>query len=202
MKDINECLENSSICGESECENSYGTYTCIEPTTTTTIQPPSTTTSAYVTSSTTADPRDTETDESDVETNETPEEEVDEGSQENESEIGKVEDIDDSHETQHEKIDINNEVVEVETSSPPASTNPASTSSETTTEMSNEIPGQVESEKESDEDSNGDEQHSDVDEEQEEAHHHQSSTVKSDVGAECDDGSRLDSHGKCVGEYY
>lgn len=37
LTDINECLENPSICGDSECENSYGTYRCIElPTTTTT----------------------------------------------------------------------------------------------------------------------------------------------------------------------
>jgi hypothetical protein len=57
--------------------------------------------------------------------------------------------------------------------------------------------GQVESEIESGEDSNEDEERSDVEEVES---HHQSSTVKSDVGVECDDGLRLDGDGKCVGE--
>lgn len=36
MTDLNECLENPSICGENVCVNSYGTYTCLEPSSTST----------------------------------------------------------------------------------------------------------------------------------------------------------------------
>ena len=66
-----------------------------------------------------------------------------------------------------------------------------------------------ESENESGEDSNEDEEErhrseAELEEEKETKGstetHHQSSTVKSDVGLECDDGSTRDSHGKCVGE--
>jgi hypothetical protein len=40
--DIDECSENPQICGGAQCRNSYGTYDCIEETTTTTTQPSTT----------------------------------------------------------------------------------------------------------------------------------------------------------------
>lgn len=184
--DVNECSENPSICGERICENSYGTYTCTEPQTT---QPPSTTTTTTVpaVSSTTTDiPSDKED-----ENNERSDDE-DEDEDESESEIGKVdqrEDTDESRETRHKEIDIDSEeVVEASSTSERISTE----APPTTSTIREEISGQ--SENESGEDSNDDEEDEEL--------HHQSSTIKSDEGIECDDGWRLDSHGKCVGEYY
>lgn len=210
--DINECLENPSVCGDRECENTYGTYTCVEPPTT---QAPSTTTTTEVsmTSSTTEAtsefPEILEkvdegfSDVEDVETNEIPEgeeEEDDERSQEESQPemIESSEDIDDIIEIQHEVIKEETHSTPEAITLTPASEIPREPS---TTDMSNEISGQNESEIESGEDSNDDEEHSEVEEEKHtEIMHHQSSTVKSNVGSECDDGLRLDSNGKCVGE--
>ncbi|CRK94788.1 CLUMA_CG008282, isoform A [Clunio marinus] len=221
--DINECLENPSICGANVCENSYGTYTCIEPSTT----QPSTT--AAVLFSTTELSHETkredenisdvveveyneinkEKDENDDEEDDYFEERLESGK--SESEIEKV-DLDEDNDatvvSQHEKSDVHNEISEAESTSPHVSevmeTSTISTiaSTSTTTEMNNEIPNEVENENDSIEDPNEDEQYSDVDEEEENERstdlHHQSSTVKSDFGSECDDGLRLDSDGKCV----
>jgi hypothetical protein len=138
------------------------------------------------------DERTSDVDEVDeFERKETPEvEEEDERSAESEIEkFNQREDVSESSEAPHEENEINLEV----------SSEATTMTSSTTTEMSNEISGQVESEIESDEDSNEDEERSDV---EAVATHHQSSTVGSDVGSECDDGWRLDDHGRCVGEFF
>lgn len=202
--DVNECLENLSICGSNECENSYGTYTCIEPRKT---QPTSTTTTTTTEVSQTVEENDDDENIPDVgkvENNRIPkgeDEEEGERSGESETEIEKAdqrEDIDNSIEKQEKEVD------EIETDSTPGLVipTPETTKEPSTTEMSNTILGQIESENESGEDSNEDEQHSDVEEEHEKHPqiHHQSSTVTSNVGSKCDNGLRLDSNGKCVGE--
>lgn len=102
-------------------------------------------------------------------------------------------------ETHHEEIEINNEVTETVAHATPEPVNPPPSTTETTHEASGQV--ESENENESGEDSDDDERRSDVDEGKHSDVHHQSSTVKSDVRSECDDGLRLDSDGKCVGEY-
>lgn len=111
------------------------------------------------------------------------------------------EDVNNSMETKQKEIDDTNEEAEVENNSTPdpvISTIESARESSSTTEMNNEIPGRVESENDSGEDSNEDEEHSEEIKGTE--LHHQSSTVTSNVGMECDDGLRTDGDGKCVGE--
>lgn len=115
---------------------------------------------------------------------------------------------DNSVETKYEETEINNEVNEARSTPEPIIPTSAQQESSTTTTMTEAnheiIERRIESENESGEGSEGDdydERRSDVDEEEKHSElHHQSSTVKSDVSVECDDGLRLDSDGKCVGE--
>lgn len=123
-------------------------------------------------------------------------------------EVEHREDVNNSGETKQKEIDdVNEEEAEVENNSTPDPVIPSIESTRelsTTTDMSNEIPDRrVESENDSGEDSNEDEERSEVEEEETKGTelHHQSSTVTSNVGSECDDGLRADGEGKCVGEY-
>lgn len=201
-------MENPSICGGNECVNTYGTYTCIEPQTSTTEEATTTTTTTHPPSTTTAAPIESEEEEDDDtdnvdENNEIPEiDREPERSHESERESDKEEDIDNSVETG----EIDNEVTESRSTPEPAiPTSPSREESPSTTEGNHEIVRPNESENESGEGSEGDddydERRSDVEEEKHSELHHQSSTVKSDVRTECDDGLRLDSDGKCVGEW-
>lgn len=148
--DINECSENLSICGEKVCENTYGTYTCTEPLTSQppTTEPSTTTTTATIVVTSTSEVSREDDRASDVDEVEKSEDEDEES--ESESEIGKQrEDIDESHETRQEEIDMDGEVTGASSTSE-IITEPTTT----TTEMSNEISGQVKRENYTDEDCN------------------------------------------------
>lgn len=213
--DINECTENPDICSGNVCENSYGTYTCLEPLVTQSPSSTSSSTTIESTSRTEYKEEDEEVDtpgndaddeESDIEESIREPNEITENSVESENE--KVEqEMDNTIETQHHytKIDIDNDVTETEshsTTEPMITTLTPEIIVISTTDMSNEILGEDESENISVEDKD-DERGSDSTEEKEHQIelHHQSSTVKSDLNSKCDDGLRLDENGKCVGEY-
>lgn len=107
--DINECLENPSICGENECENSYGTYTCIE-------SPPSTsaatTTTSLQSSSTTA----LTTELPIIIENEIERSEDDgEGEEEDDDDVSRETDEDEGNKSEKEELEINKISVEEKT---------------------------------------------------------------------------------------
>lgn len=224
--DIDECSENPSICDEKKCENSYGTYTCIEPPTTTTTTSTSTTTVPTTTEIEEEDEEDVaegnevssrETDEEgnkseaegrteseinkiseEIETpfeNEIESEKVHEDNDENSSEgEDEREDLENSIDDTREEIEQATEIPEIIVHS--------TTQHTTSTSETYLVHPSTETEDESNEDE-------DLDNSEEETTytppvtrmHHQSSTVKSNLQNECDDGWRLDDSGNCVGEW-
>jgi hypothetical protein len=117
LTDINECLENPSICGERECENSYGTYTCLEPPTTavitTTTEASSTTTKFSAPTATIKVEEEDENEEGDG--NESKEGLEDVAERENESEISKGESDEDSKSETEEVENVNAEINKIPT---------------------------------------------------------------------------------------
>lgn len=190
--DINECLENPSICGGNECENSCGTYTCVEPST---ISPTPSTTTIIEPTTTTEMPREVERGDDDNTSDAVEGTEITEKNEGEEEEEEDEEKLPPENEIESEKFGQYENVVENSHETRHSTPEPSSSIStaEPSTIMENEISGQVESDNESGEGSNDDGR-------PETELHHQSSTVRPDVGrgSECDDG--LDGDGKCVGE--
>ncbi len=222
-------MENPSICGENKCENSYGTYTCVEPTTST----------AKATffeeekedNEFSQEDNKSESDEKDLEINNASEEietslsgneiesdkvHIDDNKsseeEEGEDSAGEKEDFENENsiDDTREEIESDNEIPEDHTPSPPPPSSTIETHLKfpTSTEKSDRESGSEsesnESEKNLEESGEEDEDEGDEEEENpsivETGMHHQSSTVKSDLQNECDDGLRLDDSGKCVGE--
>ncbi|KAG5677774.1 hypothetical protein PVAND_007505 [Polypedilum vanderplanki] len=217
--DINECLEDPSICGSFQCENSYGTYSCVPPPTTETATTTSTTTEVPIIITTTTEESKvtliTKSPESDHDDDD---DEEDEREDENDDEDNKSETDEQGKEEINNKIPEEvptNSIEEIEIESEKVKEEKSSEN-----EIDNEIPEATTTthhhhvKSESDEDSNtvdGNEKHSDIEKEEDEEEddddesehtrmHHQSSTVKSDLGNECDDGWRLDDSGNCIEE--
>lgn len=242
-------MENPSICGENKCENSYGTYTCIEPSTTstTTTEQPTTistieesiehnritdesqvesdhiqkSTSRETDSDDENDDDDDDEEESgnikseteenvDTEINKIPEapsrrEEEEEKEIESEKVRQHEEDLDEENTTEtRETIDDDiPEAVHISHSTPEpveSTTIPDSSLHIHSTTISHHY-AVSETENESVENSANENDEDEVDQEEEYTQmHHQSSTVKSDLQNECDDGLRLDDTGNCIGK--
>lgn len=214
LTDINECLEDPSICGSFQCENSYGTYSCAPPPTTTTTEepmPPSSTTTTIGTATTETEieiekERVPEIeDKNEIDDDDGSDEEEDNKSEAEESEINKVPEAPaNGKESEAEDDEMESEKVQQQHRHEDSREN----SIETREDIDNEIPAATTStqryvESESGEDSGNEDdggRHSD-DETEHTRMHHQSSTVKSDLENECDDGWRLDDSGNCVGKW-
>lgn len=231
-------MENPSICGENKCENSYGTYTCLQPSTTTT-----TTTTTTEPPITVEDEVEEEIDSEESASRESDDDEKNEKSEKEEMEINKIsveetttfeseskvhseeeDDIEDdgNEEEGGEREDLENSIedtraeIESDNEIPKAiltSTEATSTVIGSTTEEAHEdiIQKPVEEENgiETENEDNDDGSGRDIGTEDEVEEqmttiqmHHQSSTVKSDLQNECDDGLRYDdTTEKCVGEW-
>lgn len=191
-------MENPSVCGSHKCENSYGTFLCVESPTTQSPLKESTTTEYSNKIEKDVD-EDTD-DKKEVESIRNIEDEEDEKSNESETENERDqdEDIDEIVENEEGGETDNHDTYSTPEVMIPT---PEITKESSTTEVSKTTSSQVESEDDSGEENyKEDEQNTSFQEEKKQMHH-QSSTDTSNVGSECDNGLRLDHNGKCVGEW-